>query len=91
MTSSTDETTVFIDTNLNTHLAFIVPDSVTVSDLKRIIVSEHHQCFPAIGNIKIDGLKVIFFLQSWIQNVLECSVGGFGFEGKTERKLLSLV
>ncbi|GJX78347.1 hypothetical protein Tco_0325158 [Tanacetum coccineum] len=58
MTSSTDETTVFIDTNLNTHLAFIVPDSVTVSDLKRIIVSEHYQCFPAIGNIKIDGLKV---------------------------------
>nr|GEW96924.1 hypothetical protein [Tanacetum cinerariifolium] len=58
MTSSTGETTVFVDTNLNTHLAFIVPDCVTVSDLKRIIVSEHYQCFPAIGNIKIDGLKV---------------------------------
>ncbi|PWA62487.1 hypothetical protein CTI12_AA363620 [Artemisia annua] len=58
MTSSSGDTTVFIDTNLKTFLVTMVSDSVTVSDLKRIIVSEHRQCFPAIGNIKIDGLKV---------------------------------
>ncbi|KAI3516082.1 hypothetical protein L1887_14991 [Cichorium endivia] len=53
-----NRSTVFIDTSLETHLATIVSDSDTVSDLKRKIVLEHRQCFPAIGDIKIHCLKV---------------------------------
>ncbi|KAM7484148.1 hypothetical protein LguiA_000157 [Lonicera macranthoides] len=50
--------TVFIDTSLDTHLAMIVSDSDTVSDLKRKVMFEHLQCFPKIGEIKIHALKV---------------------------------
>ncbi|KAJ9554490.1 hypothetical protein OSB04_018535 [Centaurea solstitialis] len=53
-----DHNTVFIDTSLETHLATIVSDSDTVSDLKKKIILEHLQCFPAIGDIKIHSLKV---------------------------------
>ncbi|KAE8725226.1 3-ketoacyl-CoA reductase 1 isoform 1 [Hibiscus syriacus] len=50
--------TVFIDTSLDTHLAMIVSDSDTVSDLKKKIMYEHPLCFPNIGEIKIHALKV---------------------------------
>ncbi|XP_022733003.1 uncharacterized protein LOC111287063 isoform X2 [Durio zibethinus] len=50
--------TVFIDTSLDTHLAMIVSDSDTVSDLKKKILYEHPLCFPKIGEIKINALKV---------------------------------
>ncbi|XP_021293166.1 dentin sialophosphoprotein-like isoform X2 [Herrania umbratica] len=50
--------TVFIDTSLDTHLAMIVSDSDTVSDLKKKILYEHPLCFPNIGEIKINALKV---------------------------------
>ncbi|CAI9299990.1 unnamed protein product [Lactuca saligna] len=50
--------TVFVDTSLDTHLATIVSDSDTVSDLKGKIMLEHRECFPAIGDIKIHCLKV---------------------------------
>ncbi|KAI7739453.1 hypothetical protein M8C21_003951, partial [Ambrosia artemisiifolia] len=49
---------VFIDTSLDTHLAIIVSDSDTVSDFKRNIMLEHRQLFPAIGDVKIECLKV---------------------------------
>ncbi|KAJ0899963.1 hypothetical protein HanPSC8_Chr08g0308101 [Helianthus annuus] len=52
------QTTVFIATSLDTHLATMVSASDTVSDFKKKIMSEHRQCFPAIGNIKIHSLKV---------------------------------
>ncbi|RHN69307.1 hypothetical protein MtrunA17_Chr3g0123261 [Medicago truncatula] len=51
-------TVVFIDTNLDTHLALTVSDHDTVSDLKKLIVSEHASCFPKIGQIQIHGIKV---------------------------------
>ncbi|XVE74885.1 hypothetical protein DITRI_Ditri12bG0054400 [Diplodiscus trichospermus] len=50
--------TVFIDTSLDTHLAMIVSDSDTVSDLKKKIMYEHPLCFPNIGQININALKV---------------------------------
>ncbi|XVF85117.1 hypothetical protein PTKIN_Ptkin17bG0092600 [Pterospermum kingtungense] len=50
--------TVFIDTSLDTHLALMVSDSDTVSDLKKKILYEHPLCFPNIGEIKINALKV---------------------------------
>lgn len=50
--------TVFIDTNLDTHLAMIVTHSDTVFHLKTKILSEHPECFPKFGKIKINALKV---------------------------------
>ncbi|XWS63771.1 hypothetical protein CRYUN_Cryun06bG0130300 [Craigia yunnanensis] len=50
--------TVFIDTSIDTHLAMIVSDSDTVSDLKKKILYEHPLCFPNIGEININALKV---------------------------------
>ncbi|KAM7484141.1 hypothetical protein LguiA_000150 [Lonicera macranthoides] len=50
--------TVFIDTSLDTHLAMIVSDSDSVSDLKRKVMFEHLQCFPKIGEIKLHAHKV---------------------------------
>ncbi|GMI75072.1 hypothetical protein HRI_001176500 [Hibiscus trionum] len=50
--------TVFIDTSLDTHLAMIVSNADTVSDLKKKIMYEHPLCFPNIGEIKINALKV---------------------------------
>ncbi|KAJ1392867.1 hypothetical protein SESBI_35452 [Sesbania bispinosa] len=50
---------VFIDTSLDTHLALIVSDHDTVSDLKKKILSEHPLCFPKIGQIQIHGIKVM--------------------------------
>nr|KYP75730.1 hypothetical protein KK1_019930 [Cajanus cajan] len=49
---------VFIDTSLDTHLALVVSDLDTVSDLKKSILSEHPLCFPKIGQILIHGIKV---------------------------------
>ncbi|KAJ8569667.1 hypothetical protein K7X08_006244 [Anisodus acutangulus] len=49
---------VFIDTNLNTHLAVIVSDYDTVSDLKKKIVFEHLSCFPEMRELKISSVKV---------------------------------
>ncbi|CAL1379182.1 unnamed protein product [Linum trigynum] len=50
--------TVFIDTNLDTRLALMISSSVTVADLKKKIMDEHPLCFPKLGEIKVDGLKV---------------------------------
>ncbi|KAG5604857.1 hypothetical protein H5410_026349 [Solanum commersonii] len=50
--------TVFIDTNLDTHLAVIVSDSDTISDLKKKLVFEHLRCFPEMSELKISSVKV---------------------------------
>ncbi|XP_040986406.1 uncharacterized protein LOC121234517 isoform X2 [Juglans microcarpa x Juglans regia] len=49
---------VFVDTSLDTHLALMVSDCDTVSDLKKKIIYEHPLCFPNIGLIQIHALKV---------------------------------
>ncbi|XP_057742135.1 uncharacterized protein LOC130960704 [Arachis stenosperma] len=49
---------VFIDTNLDTHLAVLVSDHDTVSDLKERILSGHQSCFPKLGQIQIHAMKV---------------------------------
>lgn len=49
---------VFIDTNLDTHLALIVSDTDAVSDLKKKIIVEHPRCFPTIGKIEVHALQV---------------------------------
>ncbi|PWA60228.1 hypothetical protein CTI12_AA383950 [Artemisia annua] len=68
---STGTKTLFVDTNLDTHLVTTVSDSDTVYDLKRKVILEHHQCFPTTGVIKIDGLKVkrrgqFYHLSDWM-------------------------
>ncbi|WVZ09024.1 hypothetical protein V8G54_022370 [Vigna mungo] len=51
---------VYIDTNLDTRFALLVSDHDTVADLKsRSILSEHPLCFPQIGQIQINGIKVM--------------------------------
>ncbi|XP_060214083.1 uncharacterized protein LOC132641204 isoform X2 [Lycium barbarum] len=50
--------TVFIDTNLDTHLALIVSHSDTISDLKKKITVEHLRCFPEMRELKISSVKV---------------------------------
>ncbi|KAI4336641.1 hypothetical protein L6164_015141 [Bauhinia variegata] len=50
--------TAFIDTSLDTHLAVIVSDVDTVSDLKKRIETEHPLCFPSVGKIQIHAIKV---------------------------------
>ncbi|XP_077250604.1 uncharacterized protein LOC143890009 isoform X2 [Tasmannia lanceolata] len=56
--SSAAHFTVFIDSNLETHLCMIISDADTVGDLKRKIEIEHPCCFPDIGKINIHALKV---------------------------------
>ncbi|XP_058753965.1 leashin-like [Vicia villosa] len=56
--SSDNRSVVFIDTNLDTHLALTISDHDTVSDFKKRIVLEHPLCFPKIGQIQINGIKV---------------------------------
>lgn len=50
--------TVFINTSLDTHLAIIVSDVDTVSELKKKIMYEHPSCFPDFGRIQIHSVKV---------------------------------
>ncbi|KAG9129984.1 hypothetical protein Leryth_007116, partial [Lithospermum erythrorhizon] len=49
---------VYIDTNIDTHLALIISDSETISDLKDQIVLEHGRFFPEIGVVKVHAVKV---------------------------------
>ncbi|KAI3970354.1 hypothetical protein MKX01_024001 [Papaver californicum] len=50
--------TVFIDTNLNTHLALFITNDDTVFDLKQKLMSEHLLCFPMLGKIDAKAIKV---------------------------------
>ncbi|KAK7301028.1 hypothetical protein RJT34_11883 [Clitoria ternatea] len=58
MATHTATNVVFVDTNLDTHLALDVSDLETVSGLKKSILSEHPLCFPKFGQIQIHGIKV---------------------------------
>ncbi|EHA8587747.1 dentin sialophosphoprotein [Cocos nucifera] len=49
---------VFIDSSLDTHLAMVVSPDDTVADLKRKIRIEHALCFPYVGEITIQAMKV---------------------------------
>ncbi|VFQ76007.1 unnamed protein product [Cuscuta campestris] len=49
---------VFIDTDLETHLAMMVSNTDAVSDLKKKILFEHLHSFPEMGEIKIHSVKV---------------------------------
>ncbi|XP_026662213.2 dentin sialophosphoprotein-like [Phoenix dactylifera] len=49
---------VFVDSNLDTHLAMVVSPDDTVADLKRKIRIEHALCFPNAGEITIQAIKV---------------------------------
>ncbi|XP_026381507.1 uncharacterized protein LOC113276143 isoform X2 [Papaver somniferum] len=49
--------TIFIDTNLNTHLVLIITNNDTVFDLKQKIMSEHPRCFPMHGKIEVKAIK----------------------------------
>ncbi|KAD1846307.1 hypothetical protein E3N88_42220 [Mikania micrantha] len=53
-----DHNVVFIDTSLETRLAMNVSESDTVSEFKQKIVLEHRLLFPAMGDVKIECLKV---------------------------------
>ncbi|CAN4123939.1 unnamed protein product [Withania somnifera] len=55
---TTSYKTVFIDTNLDTHLALLVAPSDTVSDLKKKMVFQHLRCFPEMRELKIFSVKV---------------------------------
>ncbi|KAG6384160.1 hypothetical protein SASPL_156040 [Salvia splendens] len=49
---------VFIDTNLGTHIAVSVCSSDTVSDLKKKVTVAHMQSFPEIGDIEVHSVKL---------------------------------
>nr|XP_018623681.1 uncharacterized protein LOC104087615 isoform X2 [Nicotiana tomentosiformis] len=57
---ATSYSTVFIDTNFDTHLALIVSDSDSVFDLKKKVVFEHLRCFPEMKELKISSVKKCF-------------------------------
>ncbi|KAJ4974218.1 hypothetical protein NE237_007392 [Protea cynaroides] len=50
--------TVFMDSNFDTHFAMIVSARDTVRNLKEKIMIEHPHCFPNIGEIIVNALKV---------------------------------
>ncbi|CAL9096767.1 unnamed protein product [Musa acuminata var. zebrina] len=49
---------VFIDSSLGTNLAMSVSPDDTVADLKRKIRIEHTLCFPDVGEVSVQALKV---------------------------------
>ncbi|CAA7400725.1 unnamed protein product [Spirodela intermedia] len=70
---------VFIDTNIDTHIALTVSLRDTVADLKRKARIEHVFCFPNIGDINIVALKVITSRRAKAENVFasESWAGGY--------------
>ncbi|CAM8912724.1 unnamed protein product [Rhodiola kirilowii] len=56
--SSARDHAVFIDSSLDTHMAMVVDEVGTVSDLKKKIQCQHALCFPDIGEININSLQV---------------------------------
>ncbi|MCL7051371.1 hypothetical protein MKW94_023789 [Papaver nudicaule] len=49
---------VFIDTNLQTHLGLDVSNNDTVLQLKEKVMSAHFHCFPSLGKIDVDAIKI---------------------------------
>ncbi|CAK9145112.1 unnamed protein product [Ilex paraguariensis] len=58
MASSNVEVPVFIDTNLDTHIALTISPRTTYGQFKREFESTHLNCFPKFGEIMINGLMV---------------------------------
>ncbi|KAM0063730.1 hypothetical protein Hdeb2414_s0003g00094391 [Helianthus debilis subsp. tardiflorus] len=57
-TAIDEEVPVFIDTSLETHIVISVSPDITAGVFKRKCEIMHLGCYPAIGNIKVDGLMV---------------------------------
>ncbi|XP_071725705.1 uncharacterized protein [Rutidosis leptorrhynchoides] len=57
-TSSGIEVPVFVDTSIGTHVGISVSPHLTVSEFKRIFENTHLDCYPELGNIKVDRLMV---------------------------------
>ncbi|KAK1440204.1 hypothetical protein QVD17_06029 [Tagetes erecta] len=56
--SNAIEVAVFIDTSLGSHVLISVSPHLTVSEFKKKFEAMHLNCYPGIGNIKVDGLMV---------------------------------
>ncbi|XP_020684136.2 uncharacterized protein LOC110100805 [Dendrobium catenatum] len=50
--------TIFVDSNVDTHLALVVSLYDTISEVKAKIAAEHALCFQGIGEISIQAIKV---------------------------------
>ncbi|KAI4988977.1 hypothetical protein ZWY2020_036294 [Hordeum vulgare] len=81
-----DVATVFLDTSLGTRLAVSFPtSSTTVADLKRIVSHEHAACFPHLGQIAVQSIKVDQG-GSWFHLADSMAVrDAFRFQGINER------
>ncbi|KAL3851128.1 hypothetical protein ACJIZ3_013010 [Penstemon smallii] len=49
---------VFIDTNLGTRIVVPVSPDITAKEFKRELENVHLNCFPEVGNIRVNGLMV---------------------------------
>ncbi|CAN8232753.1 unnamed protein product [Cochlearia groenlandica] len=56
--SSEDLHTVFVDTNLDTHLLLAVRNDDRISDFKVKFCEEHQNCFSEVGKIRVSAVKV---------------------------------
>ncbi|XAR67358.1 hypothetical protein NMG60_11002077 [Bertholletia excelsa] len=56
--ASKERVAVFIDTNLGTHIAIDVSPDITAGDFKRDLEQAHLNCFPKLGEIRVNGLMV---------------------------------
>ncbi|KAL6975188.1 hypothetical protein U1Q18_023983 [Sarracenia purpurea var. burkii] len=52
------EVPIFKDSNLGTHFAIHVNPNIAAGDFKREIEKAHLNCFPEVGEIKVNGLMV---------------------------------
>ncbi|KAH0467091.1 hypothetical protein IEQ34_004329 [Dendrobium chrysotoxum] len=50
--------TIFVDSNIDTHLALVVSLYDTISEVKAKIAAEHALCFQGIGEIGVQAIKV---------------------------------
>lgn len=58
MGSSIVEIPVFVDTNLGTRIVVLVSPHTTADDFKRELERAHLNCFPQLGQIKVDAVMV---------------------------------
>ncbi|XP_059666568.1 uncharacterized protein LOC132312282 isoform X2 [Cornus florida] len=55
---SSVEVPVFVDTNLGTRIAMAISPDITACDFKREVEKAHLDCFPELGEIRVNGLMV---------------------------------
>ncbi|KAJ4839360.1 hypothetical protein Tsubulata_043157 [Turnera subulata] len=58
MPSLSDEVAVFVDTNMDTHIALSVSPAISVAEFKRELERMHARCFAKLGDIKVHDLMV---------------------------------